>query len=518
MSEAAADRAGIQGVIWRAVVLALASSVAVCFPLVLGRVLWPQGLSSGAEFIFWLASGVNIGCLVLFGWRYWPAILFGLLPAIFLLGEPVGRSVFGVLGNVVEALIGWVILTRVGRLTGVFDRVKTVMALLLTAVAAPALASLVVPGWLVANGTFTLDEFWAAVGNWNLANGVGILVVTPFVLALSRRPWMAMQRKGEALAWLVGGLATGVLAFDAVFQARGLNFVFLAFPLVILVAVRFGPQETAAALLVVVASVYLALSRHATELAQSQAPDVIWFVQACCWVLAATGLLVGALMAERRRAEALALEEQARRMEASLREERARLAALRYQINPHFLFNTLNSVRATLPLEEKVPREMITDLAGYLRSTLNHEDVDRVPLGEELRSARKYLAIEGHRFGERLQVSIEADREAEKVLVPVFLVQPLLENAIRHGLEASREPCQLKIKAHLSADRLVLEVANTGVWREKPGGTGIGLKNIRRRLELLSGGDAGLEVMREPGWIRIVIGMSINPASGGSEG
>lgn len=489
----------------RTAILAVASSVAVCFPLVLGRVLWPEGLSSGAEYIFWLASGVNIGCLVLFGWRYWPAILCSVVPAIFLLGEPVGRSVFGVLGNVAEALLGWVILTRVGSVSGVLDRVRGVMALVLAAVAAPLAGSLVVPGWLVASGHFTLDEFWAAVGNWNLANGVGILVVTPFVLALSDRSWGAMHRKAEALGWLVGGLLTGLVAFDAVFQARGLNFVFLAFPLVILVAVRFGPQETATALMVVVGSVYWALIRHAAELPAREAPNVIWFVQACCWVLAATGGLVAALMAERWRAEARAMEERTLGMEALLREERARLTALRYQVNPHFLFNALNSVRATLPLEEVVPRQMITDLAGYLRSTLNHEDVERVPLGEELRSAREYLAIEKHRFGERLQVTMEVESEAEKVAVPVFLLQPLLENAIHHGLEPSKLPCRLKVAAVARAGGLRLEVANTGQWKERQGGTGIGLKNIRRRLELLYQGRAKFAVEKEEGWIRVVM-------------
>lgn len=489
----------------RAGVVAVASSLAVCFPLVLGRVLWPQGLSSGAEYIFWLASGVNVGCLLLFGWKYWPAILTGAVVAIFVLGEPVQRSIFGVMGNVVEALIGWVILTKLGGLKCRFDRVRPVMALLLTAVSAPLAGSLVVPATMVASGRFTLEEFWGAVGNWNLANGVGILVLAPFVVALGRGSWAAVRRKGETAAWLLAGVVAGALAFDAVFQSRGLNFVFLVFPFVILVAVRYGPEETSAALMVVVAAVYWSLIGHARDLPLQQAPDIIWFVQAFCWVLAATGLLVAALMAERREAEALALREQARGLEASLREERARLAALRYQINPHFLFNTLNSVRATLPLSEAVPRDMITDLAGYLRSTLDQEEVDKVRLGDELESARRYLAIEKHRFGDRLEIVFDTDDEAEDFLVPVFMLQPLVENAIRHGLEPSKGPCHLHISVKYGEDVVAVEVANTGARDNRTGGLGIGLKNIRRRLELLCGVKATLNMRHEDGWVRVLI-------------
>lgn len=506
-SDLTRPKPGVPGILLRILIFAVASSLAVCFPLTLGKMLWNGGLSAGAEYIFWLASGVNVAFLLILGWRYWPVILVGILPAMCLLGEPLGRSVIGASGNCIEALVAYVFLHRVGRFTKRFDRTRTVIALALAATFAPLAGSLVVPGYLVYAGTFSTREFWMAVGNWNLANGVAILVLAPFFIALYNRQWVALRRPREALIWLVAGLACGFLAFDAVFEARGLNFAFLIFPFVIFVATRFGPEETSAALVVVMLSIYGTLAWHAAQLVPAEAPAIIWFVQACFWVLAVTGLIVAALGAERREMQELFSNEQKRVLEASLGEERARLDALKNQINPHFLFNALNSVRATLPLSSQVPREIITELAQYLRSSLDRPSTDLAPLEEEVRWASHYLDIEKRRFGDDLQVSIEQEASAGAQPVPVFLIQPLVENAIIHGFQESKNVFHLKIRTFFEGDILTIEVANTGVWKER-GATerqGLGLANIRRRLELLYEQAAHLHVESSDGWVRLRI-------------
>lgn len=472
-----------------------------------GQWLWPEGLTARAEHIFWPATAVNLAGLLLLGWRYFPWIWTGAPVAIFLLGQPVKFSLIGATGNVLEALLAYWIIRRFGRFTGRFNDTRSVIALLLASLIAPFICSLTAPTYLVYDGTFTSREFWMAVGNWSLANGAAMLLLVPFLISLFRGEWRVRGQVIEAVIWGIALSIGAILTFGAVFEVRGLNFAFLSFPFVILVAVRFGPAETATALAVVMASIYLALSRHASVLLNEQVSEIIWFTQAFSWVLAATGMLVAALVFERRLAERRVANEQARILEVSLSEERARLAALRYQINPHFLFNALNSLRATFPLAAEVSREMVTELAGYLRSTLTRPDGDLARLHEEVDSIRHYLAIEQKRFGKDLVVEISIQPATEEILIPIFLLQPLVENAIRHGFMKSTRTLQLQISSRLEVDRLILKVANTGEWIEKTdrGRPGLGLENIRQRLRLLYGEKSTFALMANDGWVQAQI-------------
>src|SRR5690606_2680013 len=114
-----------------------------------------------------------------------------------------------------------------------------------------------------------------------------------------------------------------------------------------------------------------------------------------------------------------------------------------------------------------------TDLSGYLRSALDGGECERVPLRDEVCSVRNYLAIEERRCGERLRTTFGIDSDAAEKDVPVFLLQPLVENAIRHNLETSWKPCHITITAHIEDSHLCIEVANTGCWREPGGRKGI---------------------------------------------
>jgi len=339
-----------------------------------------------------------------------------------------------------------------------------------------------------------------------------MLVGTTLILSLVRGKWIVRGQWKEGLGLAAATVVICEIAFGALYSGNGYNFAFIVFPVVIYAAVRFGVAEVSVTLAIIIMVIFGSLARHAQALPPGEMATTIWFTQAFYWVLVATGLVVAALVTERRLADERTLLEKSRTLEASMREDRARLDALRYQINPHFLFNTLNSIRAEIPLAQPVAREMLTGLAEYLRSTLDHPETDIAPLREELTSSERYLSIEKKRFGERLQLSVEADPVTLDINVPVFLLQPLVENAIRHGLEGTKGTCRLRITARLEETFLRIEVANSGLWKEEGERMGLGLENIRRRLELLYGSVARLTRIAEEGWVRFQVILPVKGA------
>src|SRR5688572_22131948 len=211
------------------------------------------------------------------------------------------------------------------------------------------------------------------------------------------------------------------------------------------------------------------------------------------WSLARLGLQYNTALREQR--------EQALRAVAAARD--AQLRMLAYQLNPHFLFNTLNSLRARLNEDRHRAREMVTALSGYLRYALVERPLHAALLEEEVESVRGYLAIEKVRFEERLDVRVDIEPAALRCEVPAFLLNPLVENALKHGASpAPGAPLEVRVKAWLAEpDRLRLMVENTGVWKGKalraraPGERddgelgGLGLANVRARLRALHPGD-----------------------------
>lgn len=176
--------------------------------------------------------------------------------------------------------------------------------------------------------------------------------------------------------------------------------------------------------------------------------------------------------------------------------QQAQLMALRYQLNPHFLFNALNSISALIVTRRNEDAEKMTEkLSTFLRNSLSADPGRLVPLEEELSLIEEYLDIEGVRFGERLDVEIECEPDAGAALVPSFIVQPLVENAIKHGVAPSRAPVRIRIAAAVEGEDLCIEVENgtSPVVEEVSFGAGVGLKNIRRRLEAVYGKRASLD-------------------------
>lgn len=186
--------------------------------------------------------------------------------------------------------------------------------------------------------------------------------------------------------------------------------------------------------------------------------------------------------------------------EAALRS--SELQVLRSQVNPHFLFNALSAILSKSENPQGV-RQTTLALAEYLRFSLSQRG-DTEPLGVELAALENYLRVEKARFEEKLEYHIAADPRSTRAMAPVALVQPLLENAIKHGQRSPVRPLKVEISSRLENGRLVVTVTNTGRWIEPagPASTGIGLANLRRRLELLYGDQASLTHEKENGWVR----------------
>ena len=199
---------------------------------------------------------------------------------------------------------------------------------------------------------------------------------------------------------------------------------------------------------------------------------------------------------------------------AELREQAhvAQLRALHSQINPHFLFNSLNSVSALiLDRELDKAEEMVMKLARFLRMGLAADPTRKLPLDLELELQRSYLEIEQLRYSD-LRVSIDLPEQIETALVPALILQPIVENAVKYGVGGAPPPTEISIAAKISGDRLTLEVVDSGKGKlQDQDSAGIGLANIRQRLELIYGhGRTALSVGRKrDGRFKVSIGLPL---------
>jgi two-component sensor histidine kinase len=212
-----------------------------------------------------------------------------------------------------------------------------------------------------------------------------------------------------------------------------------------------------------------------------------------------------------------------RGLELESRLNQARLQALRMQINPHFLFNTLNSISSLVYDKPRVADEMITSLSDLLRLTLNTSERQEVTLREELDLLDQYLFIEQTRFGDRLKIGKDIEPATLDTTMPSLLLQPLVENAFKHGVEAQLGPAVINISAKRSGNKLLLEIADNGrgVPADGPINEGVGLSNIRARLKGLYSDQASMDCgPRASGGFRVIVQIpwraNISPAVSGA--
>ncbi|HEY0976356.1 MAG TPA: histidine kinase [Flavobacteriales bacterium] len=201
------------------------------------------------------------------------------------------------------------------------------------------------------------------------------------------------------------------------------------------------------------------------------------------------------------------------RLETASRNDQ--LAHLRSQMNPHFMFNALNSIRALIDEDPLRAKRSITQLSAILRNAMSTVKRVTVPLGEELDMVKAYLDLEHMRFEERLRVSYDVDPALERTPVPPMMLQTLVENAVRHGVAAQPEGGEVHIAVQQGLHGLVISVTNSG--RYTPGasrGTGIGLQNTRERLARIYGERAELRIMNRDGRVVTEVEMPVTTLAG----
>lgn len=307
--------------------------------------------------------------------------------------------------------------------------------------------------WNYFNGTLSADGLMVMA--LVFVTGVGISHLYRFFIL--RFHWLE-QDIGHVLPRLsLGALVLGVVAFLLEGVVHDLLFV------------RFDPL----------------LQRPAAELFGRV---LNWTLLLLLWGMAYYGY---ALIIRNRREEIRNL-----RLETANRENQ--LGNLRAQMNPHFMFNALNGIRALIDEDPDQAKRAITQLSAILRNAMATVKRKVVPLGEELDVVKAYLALEAMRYEERLRVSFAVEAGLERQLVPPMLLQTLVENAVRHGVANIPDGGEVRIGARLEGTDMVLFVHNSGHY--VPGrvnGSGIGLRNTRKRLDMIYGPKAHLDIKNQ---------------------
>jgi two-component system, LytTR family, sensor kinase len=202
-----------------------------------------------------------------------------------------------------------------------------------------------------------------------------------------------------------------------------------------------------------------------------------------------------------------------RTLKANALAHQAQLQMLRYQLNPHFLFNSLNSIHALIREDPDRAEKMLDELSEFLRYSLLTNKVSEVSLKDEIEAVSNYLAIEKIRFEEKLDIRLEIAPGADEFRVPGFLIHPLVENAIKYGMQTSPLPLKLRLKAYRQNGSLRIEVSNSGKWAKpsearlttSSNSTGIGLANVRQRLEQIYPHRHRFDIFERNGWIHAAI-------------
>ena len=191
----------------------------------------------------------------------------------------------------------------------------------------------------------------------------------------------------------------------------------------------------------------------------------------------------------------------------------AELAMLRYQVNPHFLFNSLNSLRALIDESPAAARTMVTQLAELFRHSLRTTR-DELTVNDELTAIQHYLDIQKIRFDDGLEAEVVVDEAAARTELAGFLIHPLVENAVKYGLETSDRPLRVRVEARREGQRLVVTVENSGCWLDdgarNGAGTGTGLRNLRARLAHLYPARHTLELGEVDGKVRAHLVLTVD--------
>ena len=450
--------------------------------------IWPAGGIALAAVILrgpWVAPGIVL--------PLWISCLMGGEGFLFALVAPVGTTA-AILGGVhLLHKAGWnrrlstsrdvLLLLGLGGLLPMMASGYLISLLLISAKAMPAAAFLAV-GWL-----------------YGCANTAGTVVLTPVLLmaAEGRFRWRNSQGLLHSLlpisccviaAWIAFGTSSGGAGSSGPSIGNTVAVLaYLPFPFLVWTALTRGLPAAAAAILAIVAIAVTYTSHGMGPFASVSLLNGIWQYEAYIAILTSTGLLLGAGSEAQRREHTL-------REEALVRE--AELERIKAQIHPHFLFNSLNAIHSLIGSDPRGARGGILSLSRLLRTSLDTAKESRIPLGKEMEIIRSYLELQKMRFEEGLETEIHVDGSAEEFPVAPMTIQPLVENAVKHGVIEGTG--SVSITATASGDWLAVTISNLAQpgtdpsqWRD-----GVGLASVRTRIHDTWGDRAELNFAATP--------------------
>lgn len=193
---------------------------------------------------------------------------------------------------------------------------------------------------------------------------------------------------------------------------------------------------------------------------------------------------------------------------ANLLTQNAQLQMLRYQVNPHFLFNSFSSLRALIRKNPTAAADMVTKLSEFYRYSLLPKKSALASIKDEIEALQFYCDIEKIRFEDRIQFSFEIETETEELLIPSFIIHPIVENAVKYGLLTSKIPLKISIRIYFEGNNLITEVTNSGKWYTNVNnriGTGTGISNIKNRLDLMYRDKYSFDIIKSKEFVSVIL-------------
>jgi integral membrane sensor domain MASE1 len=427
----------------------------------------------------WPTGGIALAAVLLLGFKVLPGVFIPLCVSSVTAGNPLLFSLLGPAGVGLAVWLGASLLIRFRFDTAMSSTRDILMLAGVGSIFPMGIAGLWISLSLLAAGLIGVTQLLPVAGIYWTANAAGVLISAPVVLLMaSRRVFLSIP---EVKAFLICVIQVGLVAVTSwvAFSGVGSSLVsfeglaYLPFPFVVWAALSGGLPSASISVVVVVLTAAGFTSRELGPFSSDVALETFWQSEVFIAIIASTGLLIGAGSDAQRREKRLLAE-------ASTRE--AELERLKAQVNPHFLFNCLTAIQSLVRTDGRAAEEGLSALSSLLRKSLDVAKEPLIPLGEELGIIRDALRLQKMRFEEGLEWSIRSAPEAETFRVPPMLLQPLVENAVKHGV------CdgfgQIDLEANLHDGELVVTVRNTAPaicdpakWNES-----VGLASVRARI------------------------------------
>jgi integral membrane sensor domain MASE1 len=500
---------------------------------------WFSTAGGAGPSMWYPPTGLALALLVLLGMRYVPVVFLANFAGAWLgASAQAWWSVifFPALITVTYAAAAWLVRRYVGpRLLP--GSTRDTLIFCATIIVAPLVATLIGTGVATAvsprAGAITFVDFMHSVQHWWIGDASGLLTVVPAAMVFVG-PWLegrplaigARRAGGFWLAALRGAALLGTLMLVFIVpELREHRAFYLCFLPLVWICLQHGLPGATLATLAVMMIGLVGMRLAGTTVAEAYV--FLLFEVA----VAGVGLGLGTAVTRRDEAEAQLAANNAElarlrqleideRIAAQLSAEKARLEVLRYQLNPHFLYNALNSIYGLLFENARAAAEMVLRLSEFCRATLTGPPDDFRTLGEEMAALSSYLDVEKARWGDDLQLEFDVVPDARAVRLPPFLLLPLVENAIKYGGRTTPEVLRLRISARRAGAGVTIEIANTGAWLppdvSRTDSTGIGLENLKQRLQRYYPAAHEFSVGAADGWVTARLVLQAAPTHGPS--